>query len=53
MQILGKFLGHDIVSFNDGTTHPIPVVEINSALPNGTVTTKSEYFIFSPHLSCS
>lgn len=31
MQILGRFLGHDIVSFNDGTTHPIPVVEINSA----------------------
>ena len=31
MQILGKLLRHDIVSFNDGTTHPIPVVEINSA----------------------
>lgn len=31
MRVLGSFLGHDIVSIDDGPTHPIPIVEFNSA----------------------
>ena len=29
MRVLDSFLGHDIVSIDNGPTHPIPIVEFN------------------------